>query len=337
MGFLILPISETRCKIKTKIFIFNSHFFPCRLETYVPSTAPRKLSVESYSSQGDISSAEEQEETPKHHFLEPVPLGHQRVRRLSLDLPGSSSFLKVDNLEEDSSSSVSTPGQSPTLRRYSMLEPRILRQRSLAVPRNRGKEMIEPWSEPPSPKSPSNVASSSNSLYLDATVLQQTYSMESINSSSNLINSRCPSFTELRPMGEQSNAYTAAFPIQKEVSPCNSVHSVPIGETPPNPLAQADVTSSTSKTRRVRARNDEMRLTVTVLVIILVFSATWLPVVIINFTEAFTNIKVHNTISRATVFIVFFQNVLNPAIYGIMNKSFRDAIKILLRIPRKPN
>ena len=56
------------------------------------------------------------------------------------------------------------------------------------------------------------------------------------------------------------------------------------------------------------------------------FSATWLPVVIINFTEAFANIKVHNTAARDTVFVVFFQNVLNPAISGMMNKSFRDII-----------
>ena len=293
--------------------------------------------MESCSSQGDISSAKEQEETPRHHFLETAPSGHQRVRRLSLDLPGSRSLLKVEHLEEDSSSSVSAPGQSPTLRRYSMLEPRTLGQRSLAVPTNQGKDITEPWSEPPSPKSPSSVASSLNSLCLDPAVLQQTYSMESINSASNLITSRCPSPTELRPMGEQSNASTAAFPIQKEVSPCNSVHSAPIGETLPSLRSQADVTSTTSKTRRGRARNDEMRLTVAVLVIILVFSATWLPVVVINFTEAFTNIKVHNTVSRATVFIVYFQNVLNPAIYGMMNKSFRDAIKILLRISRKQN
>ena len=304
--------------------------FISSIETYLPDTAPRKLSVESFSSQGDVSSTEEHEET-KHHFLAPVPRGHSKVRRLSLDLPltGSHSLLKVQNPDDESSSNVSTPGHSPKLRRHSLAEARVKVHGSLAVPRNRFKDIIEPWSEPPSPKSPSTM-SSSNSLYLDATVLHQTHSMESIDSSSNLINSTCPSFTELRSMRDQSTGTTTMY---REVSPCDSVHSAPIGDTPPNLSTHADTISTT---KRSRVRNDEMRLTITILIIILVFSVTWLPVVIINFTEAFTDIKVHNTVVRATVFIVFFQNVLNPAIYGMMNRSVRDAIKLLLRIRRKP-
>ena len=294
----------------------------------------RKLSVESFSPQGEVSSTEGQEETTKHHFLAPIPRGHSRARRLSLDLPvsTSSTLLRVGIPDDESSSSVSTPGHSPTLRRHSLAEARVQVHGSLAVPRNRFKDIIEPWSEPPSPKRPSNI-SSSNSLYLDPAVLQQTHSMESIDSSSNLIHSRCASFTELRQIAEQS---TGTIASHREVSPYNSVHSAPIGDTPPNLSTHADKTSTTSRTVRSRARNDEMRLAITILIIILVFSATWLPVVIINFTEAFTNIKVHNTAARATVFIVFFQNVLNPAIYGMVNKSFRDTIKLLLRIPRKP-
>ncbi len=318
---------------------------------------PRKLSMESsYSSQGDASSAEDQEEWAQHQQQQPQQQQqfltapdvrpHPKVRRLSLDLPpvDSPPKLQVSSVGEESSSSVSTPGQSPRpqRRRHSLADTRL---RKKAAPRNTFSGIIEPWSEPPSPKDPAAaMAGSSNSLYLNAGILQQTHSTESIDSSSNLIASRSPSFTELRTLEQcERERDQPSRGHSLEVSPCNSVHSAPIaaGECQTNfsiqePGQGRSNAANHGKTKRGRVRNDEMRLTVTILIIILVFSATWLPVVIINFTEAFTNIKVHSTIARGTVFIVFFQNVLNPAIYGMMNRSFRDAIKMLLKIPRSP-
>ena len=316
--------------LKFKMMSFS---LPFSLESYIPNSITRKLSAESFSSQEEVTSTEDQEETTKHHLLAPVPRGQEKIRRLSMEFPESESpsLLTTDYPKEYSSSSVSTSVESLAVRRHSIAECEI-QANSLSVPQNNFKNNIGPWSEPSSPKSTS-ARSSTNSLFLDVALLQENYSMESINSASNLINRRRTSFTELKPLGEQS---TATSRFHKEVSPYKSVHGVQIGCSQTDVLTQTGKTSATINTKRGHARNDEMRLTITILIIILVFAVTWLPVVVINFIETFTDIKVHNAVTRVSMYTVYFQNVLNPVIYGWLNTSFRDAIKLLLRIPRRP-
>ena len=75
------------------------------------------------------------------------------------------------------------------------------------------------------------------------------------------------------------------------------------------------------------ARSDDMKVTVTLLVVIFVFVLSWAPISIVNCLETFLGYQIPRFLDRLTVYMVFLQSALNPIIYGLMNRNFREGFR----------
>ncbi|KAJ8042227.1 Alpha-1A adrenergic receptor [Holothuria leucospilota] len=77
-----------------------------------------------------------------------------------------------------------------------------------------------------------------------------------------------------------------------------------------------------------------MRATVTAVLVVAVFSVCWLPVSAKLVYEAFLNLpeRVQFTFQTATEFLVFLNSGMNPIIYTLRNKKYRDVFKHLLTL-----
>ena len=73
---------------------------------------------------------------------------------------------------------------------------------------------------------------------------------------------------------------------------------------------------------------NEIRFTKTMFVLVLGFGACWIPIIIIEMLDSFLP---GGALSRATYMSYMFlgctSSALNPILYGIMNRSFRAALK----------
>ena len=73
---------------------------------------------------------------------------------------------------------------------------------------------------------------------------------------------------------------------------------------------------------------EELKITTTLFIIIVVFVLCWAPVSVVNVIETFTaSFQIPLALDRLTVFMVFAQCAANPVIYGLMNRNFREGFK----------
>ncbi|CAH1776111.1 unnamed protein product [Owenia fusiformis] len=78
------------------------------------------------------------------------------------------------------------------------------------------------------------------------------------------------------------------------------------------------------KFKRTNFKSDELRITITLLVVCFVFLVCWAPISLVNFVETFWNYRIPEGVDITTVYMVFLQCALNPIIYGVMNRNFRS-------------
>ena len=81
--------------------------------------------------------------------------------------------------------------------------------------------------------------------------------------------------------------------------------------------------SSTTSTN-LRLSVEEINITKTLFAMVLGFTLCWLPVFIIEFTDAVTgNHSLPRKVYLINVFLVSISAAINPVIYGVLNRSFR--------------
>ncbi|XP_068699797.1 melatonin receptor type 1A-A-like [Montipora foliosa] len=69
---------------------------------------------------------------------------------------------------------------------------------------------------------------------------------------------------------------------------------------------------------------EEIRITQTLFAIVLGFSVCWIPVFVIEFTDSVTgNHSLPRRVYLSDVFLVSISAVINPIIYGVLNRTFR--------------
>ncbi len=73
-----------------------------------------------------------------------------------------------------------------------------------------------------------------------------------------------------------------------------------------------------------RHESEEMRITIGILVVIMVFTITWSPLSIVNVIEIFTSYQIPLALDRFTIYMMFLQCAINPFIYGLMNRNIRE-------------
>ncbi|XP_035700245.1 uncharacterized protein LOC118432743 [Branchiostoma floridae] len=76
---------------------------------------------------------------------------------------------------------------------------------------------------------------------------------------------------------------------------------------------------------------DDVKVTKILLIVICVFVVCWAPISLVNFVETFFRIQIPPILDITTVYMVFLNCALNPVIYGLMNRNFRDGFKDFFR------
>ena len=74
----------------------------------------------------------------------------------------------------------------------------------------------------------------------------------------------------------------------------------------------------------------EMNLLKTICAIVVVFVCCWLPYVSFNMIRMFGWSADNNAADTTTMWLGFINSAVNPVIYGVMNKQFRNAMKKVL-------
>ncbi|XP_002741982.1 putative G-protein coupled receptor No18 [Saccoglossus kowalevskii] len=74
-------------------------------------------------------------------------------------------------------------------------------------------------------------------------------------------------------------------------------------------------------------RIEDVKITKTVLIVLLAFVVCWSPISVVNFLETFFNYTIPMALDLFTVYMVFLNCALNPIIYGLMNRNFRKGFK----------
>lgn len=85
------------------------------------------------------------------------------------------------------------------------------------------------------------------------------------------------------------------------------------------------------RTRRSRF-SDELKVSLALLVVIVVFVVSWAPISLVNAVETFHLAVIPRPVERAAVCMLFLQSAINPLIYGVMNRNFREVFRNLLRL-----
>jgi len=87
------------------------------------------------------------------------------------------------------------------------------------------------------------------------------------------------------------------------------------------------------RTRRTRF-SDELKVSLALLVVIAVFVVSWAPISLVNAIETFQLAVVPRPVERGAVCMLFLQSAVNPLVYGVMNRNFREVFRNLLRLGR---
>jgi len=81
------------------------------------------------------------------------------------------------------------------------------------------------------------------------------------------------------------------------------------------------------RSRRSRLR-DELKVSLALLIVIVLFVVSWAPISLVNVFDTFDFGKhVVVSVDHAAVGMMFLQPALNPVVYGLMNRNFRDSFK----------
>ena len=81
--------------------------------------------------------------------------------------------------------------------------------------------------------------------------------------------------------------------------------------------------------KKKQQRHEELRLTLSLLVVILVFIVCWLPFCITMFLSVFSPYPVPRIPDMATLLLGFANSCCNPLIYGLMNRTFKEGFQKL--------
>ncbi|XP_070535787.1 alpha-2Db adrenergic receptor-like [Ptychodera flava] len=84
---------------------------------------------------------------------------------------------------------------------------------------------------------------------------------------------------------------------------------------------------SSRQHNRQGPRVEDVKITKTVLIVLLAFVICWAPISIVNFLETFFNYDIPLALDLFTVYMVFLNCALNPIIYGMMNRNFRKGFR----------
>lgn len=91
-----------------------------------------------------------------------------------------------------------------------------------------------------------------------------------------------------------------------------------------------DIRIRFEKTRRLRIA-EEVKISATLLVVIVIFAVSWAPISLVNCIETFRLSNIAPAIDRLAVCVIFFQSAVNPIVYGVMNRNFRGGFDAILR------
>ena len=76
-----------------------------------------------------------------------------------------------------------------------------------------------------------------------------------------------------------------------------------------------------------RKRLEERKLTLSFLIMILSFIICWLPFCITMFISVYSTTPVPHGVDMFTLLLGYLNSALNPVIYGVLNKKFRDGFR----------
>ena len=93
--------------------------------------------------------------------------------------------------------------------------------------------------------------------------------------------------------------------------------------------ATNDPVLTAQRRRKEKAKAEELRLTTTLFVVIIIFTICWLPFCITMFMSVFDNEPVPRIPDITTMLLGCLNSSLNPIIYGLMNKKFRSGFATL--------
>ena len=98
---------------------------------------------------------------------------------------------------------------------------------------------------------------------------------------------------------------------------------------PPGSAQVQILAEASRKSRRqllaIRRKQDEIRMTITLLVVIFVFIICWLPFCIAMFWYVFADSPVPRPFNMTTLLMGCMNSSCNPIIYGLMNRKFKKA------------
>ena len=89
--------------------------------------------------------------------------------------------------------------------------------------------------------------------------------------------------------------------------------------------------NSAVPSRYLRRRREEIRITFSLLVVIIVFFVSWLPFCITMLCSLYCKSPVPRTADIISLFFGYANSCFNPLIYGLMNRRFSDAYKQLFK------
>lgn len=91
-----------------------------------------------------------------------------------------------------------------------------------------------------------------------------------------------------------------------------------------------DVRMNLERSRKTRVA-EEVKVSLTLLVVIVIFAISWAPISLVNCLETFQLVRIPRSIDRLAVCMMFLQCAVNPILYGVMNKNFRGGFDSILK------
>ncbi|CAH1780427.1 unnamed protein product, partial [Owenia fusiformis] len=76
---------------------------------------------------------------------------------------------------------------------------------------------------------------------------------------------------------------------------------------------------------------EEMRLTISLMVVVVTFVLSWLPFCTATLTTVFSEMTLNRAGSMTVLVLGLANSAYNPIIYGIMNKQYQEGFKKIYR------
>ncbi|XP_035691799.1 D(2) dopamine receptor-like [Branchiostoma floridae] len=115
------------------------------------------------------------------------------------------------------------------------------------------------------------------------------------------------------------------------ISVDESGNSSPLPDLAPVASSSALIVRKHQEAMKRKAREEDIKLTKSFVVVIVVFTLCWLPFCVAMFWSVFSPTPVPRLVDMATLMLGYSNSCWNPIIYGVMNKKFRAVFKELLR------